>query len=157
MFLCQVQIMDTGGRWSFPHGRTIISFRVGMRRVMIPVCPVSRSICFIVVRTSGRFKQLVRATTCDCHERTFCYVGISSTGPWHHGWGACQHKKSELSILGRCAPCTSWWNSQIPAANHANSRYAYFALREAGDKTSNPKLTTHNSSLASLWNATSLT
>ena len=21
------------------------------------------------------------ATTCDCHERTFCYVGISSTGP----------------------------------------------------------------------------
>ena len=21
------------------------------------------------------------ATTCDCHERTFCHVGISSTGP----------------------------------------------------------------------------
>ena len=32
----------------------------------------------------------------------------------------------------------SWWNSQIPAVNRANSRYAYFALREAGDKTSNP-------------------
>ena len=21
------------------------------------------------------------ATTCDCHERTFCYAGISGTGP----------------------------------------------------------------------------
>ena len=30
----------------------------------------------------------------------------------------------------------SWWNSQIPAANRANSRCAHFALREAGDKTS---------------------
>ena len=30
--------------------------------------------------------------------------------------------------------CYSWWNSQIPAANHANSRCAFFALCEAGDK-----------------------
>ena len=30
--------------------------------------------------------------------------------------------------------CCSWWNSQIPAANHANSHCAYFALCEAGDK-----------------------
>ena len=28
-----------------------------------------------------RFQDAGRATTCDCHERTFCYLGISSTGP----------------------------------------------------------------------------
>ena len=33
------------------------------------------------------------ATTCDCHERTFHCVGISSAGPWHHGGGVCQHKR----------------------------------------------------------------
>ena len=35
------------------------------------VCP---SEAFGCLPTSG-------ATICDCHERTFCYVGISSTGP----------------------------------------------------------------------------
>ena len=33
----------------------------------------------VVQRVAPRMSPL--ATTCDCHERTFCYVGISSTGP----------------------------------------------------------------------------
>ena len=45
-------------------------------------------------RTDQINREISRtATTCDCHERTFCYVGISSTGPWHHGGGVHQHKR----------------------------------------------------------------
>ena len=47
------------------------------------------------------------ATICDCQERTFCYVGISGAGPWHHGEGWTSTQKSALSVLGCCAPCTS--------------------------------------------------
>ena len=31
----------------------------------------------------------------------FCYVGMAGTGPLHHGEGGYQHKKGELSVLGR--------------------------------------------------------
>ena len=32
----------------------------------------------VLKKKAARFKD---ATICDCHERTFCYVGISSAGP----------------------------------------------------------------------------
>ena len=44
-------------------------------------------------RWSKTQNPLLHATTCDCHERMFCCVGISSTGPWHHGEVGYQHKR----------------------------------------------------------------
>ena len=62
------------------------------------------------VMTAGMSEPVAgcrHATTCDCQQRTFCYLGISGAGPWHHGAGWTSTQKSELSVLGRCAPCTS--------------------------------------------------
>ena len=86
------------------HSHFAITWRPSIRHMGLPQpLPLTTS---ALPRPLGLvFARL--ATTCDCHERTFHCVGISSAGPWHHGGGACQHKKSQLSILGRCAPCTS--------------------------------------------------
>ena len=60
------------------------------------------------------------------HVQQQCCLKVHSKSvAWWHHQGCTEH----LSWTWN-----SWWNSQIPAANRANSRYACFALRETGDK-----------------------
>ena len=76
------------------------------------------------------------------HRENLCYSStcrhIYQSLAW---WCLSTFAKCDQRMANLCEGVSwtyySWWNSHVPAVNRANSRCAYFASREAGDKTAN--------------------